>query len=91
MTDRSIPLAGVLGNPISQSKSPKLFRHWLRTYDRPGHYVPIPVVEGDLEQVVRTLPKMGFVGCNVTIPHKLDVLQIADLATDRATLIGEKQ
>jgi len=88
MTDRSIPLAGVLGNPIAHSKSPLLFRHWLKTYDRPGHYVPLPVAEADLEQVVRTLPKMGFVGCNVTIPHKVDVLQIADLATDRATLIG---
>lgn len=88
MTDRSIPLAGVIGNPIVHSKSPKLFRHWLKTYDRRGHYVPMPVQEADLETVIRSLPKMGFVGCNVTIPHKVDVLQIADLATDRATLIG---
>ncbi|WP_375279559.1 shikimate dehydrogenase [Pseudooctadecabacter sp.] len=88
MTDRSIPLAGVIGNPISHSKSPKLFRHWLKTYNRSGYYIPMPVQEGDLETVIRTLPSMGFVGCNVTIPHKVDVLQIADLATDRATLIG---
>lgn len=88
MTDQSIPLAAVLGNPISHSKSPQLFRHWLSKYSRPGHYVPIKVTDDDLEQVVRTLPKMGFVGCNVTIPHKLAVLEIADLATDRATLIG---
>ena len=88
MSDRSIPLAGVLGNPIAHSKSPRLFRHWLNSYDRPGHYIPIKVMEDDLESVIRTLPKMGFVGCNVTIPHKVDVLQLADLATDRATLIG---
>lgn len=88
MTLKSVPLAGVIGNPIAQSKSPILFRHWLKKYGCEGHYIPMPVEEGHLETVIRTLPKMGFVGCNVTIPHKLDVLKIADLATDRATLIG---
>lgn len=88
MTEKTIPLAGVLGHPIVQSKSPLLFRHWLKTYDRAGFYVPIDVSEGDLETVIRTMPKMGFVGCNVTAPHKVAVLEIADLATDRATLIG---
>ena len=83
-----IPLAGVIGNPIGHSKSPKLFAHWLKVYGRAGAYIPIPVVDADLEQVIRTLPKMGFVGCNVTLPHKMAVLDIADLATDRATLIG---
>jgi len=88
MTQKHAPLAGVIGNPISQSKSPILFKHWLKMYGCPGHYIPMPVEEGNLEQVIRTLPKMGFIGCNVTIPHKIDVLKIADLATDRATLIG---
>lgn len=88
MTHKHVPLAGVLGNPISQSKSPTLFNHWFETYGCQGHYIPIPVEERNLERVIRTLPDMGFVGCNVTIPHKLDVLKIADLATDRATLIG---
>lgn len=88
MTDTSIPLAGVIGNPIGHSKSPLLFAHWLKTYARPGAYIPMNVHERDLESVIRTLPKMGFVGCNVTLPHKVAVLEIADLATDRATLIG---
>lgn len=88
MTDLKIPLAAVLGQPIVQSRSPQLFRHWLKTYNRPGHYVPIEVTDADLERVIRTMPKMGFVGCNVTAPHKLAALDIADLATDRATLIG---
>ena len=42
----------------------------------------------NLAEVIRTLPKMGFVGVNVTIPHKESVMKIADLVTDRATLIG---
>ncbi|MGD9862591.1 MAG: shikimate dehydrogenase, partial [Pseudodonghicola sp.] len=40
------------------------------------------------EQVLRTMPKMGFVGCNITIPHKEKVILLADQVTDRATLIG---
>lgn len=88
MTNFTIPIAGVIGNPISQSRSPQLFRHWLKTYNKVGFYIPLHVTEANLENVIRVLPKMGFIGCNVTAPHKVDVLKIADLATDRATLIG---
>lgn len=88
MTDDRIPLAGVIGAPISHSRSPRLFRHWLNHYDVPGHYVPLHVEQSDLERVLRTLPAMGFVGCNVTIPHKEKVLELADVITDRAALIG---
>lgn len=83
-----IPLAGVIGSPIAHSKSPQLHRHWLKTYGIEGYYIPMDVVAQDLEDVVRTLPKMGFVGVNITIPHKEAILSIADLVTDRAILIG---
>jgi shikimate dehydrogenase len=46
------------------------------------------VAPGDLAEVLRMLPKLGFVGVNVTIPHKEAILQIADIVTDRAALIG---
>ena len=83
-----IPLAGVIGSPISHSKSPQLHRHWLKTYGLAGDYIPMDVASNDLKDVLRTLPKAGFVGVNITIPHKETVLEIADLVTDRATLIG---
>ncbi len=84
----NIPLAGVIGSPIAHSKSPQVHRHWLKTYGIAGHYIPMDVNTDNLEQVVRTLPKMGFVGANVTIPHKEKIMSIADLVTDRAILIG---
>lgn len=83
-----IPLAGVIGSPIAHSKSPQVHGHWLRTYAIPGHYIPMDVAQDDLEEVIRMLPKMGFVGINVTLPHKEAVMSIADLVTDRAILIG---
>lgn len=83
-----IPLAGVIGAPIAHSKSPLLHGHWLKTYSLRGFYIPIEVSADNLAQVLHALPKAGFVGVNITIPHKLAVLEIADLVTDRATLIG---
>jgi len=88
MTDKRIPLAGVIGSPIAHSRSPHVHRHWLNTYGIRGHYIPMDVSRDDLENVIRTLPKMGFVGVNITIPHKEAVMGIADKITDRATLIG---
>lgn len=89
MTDHPIiPLAGVLGHPVAHSRSPVLHGYWLRRYGLKGHYIPIDAAPQDLEQVVRMMPRMGFVGANVTIPHKEAMLQIADIITDRAALIG---
>ncbi len=88
MTLPKIPLAGVIGSPIAHSKSPQIHGHWLKTYGIEGYYVPMDVAASDLVDVVRTMPKMGFVGANVTIPHKEAILSIADQVTDRAILIG---
>ncbi|MEO1107344.1 MAG: shikimate dehydrogenase [Pseudomonadota bacterium] len=88
MTDYRVPLAGVIGHPIGHSRSPKLHGHWLKTYGLPGHYIPMDVAPADLETVLRTLPKAGFVGANVTVPHKESALRIADHVSDRATVIG---
>jgi shikimate dehydrogenase len=88
MTTKDIPLAGVIGDPVAHSLSPKLHGHWLSRYGLRGHYIPMRVAQSDLVQVLRTLPLMGFKGVNVTIPHKEHVLSIADSVTDRAALIG---
>ncbi|KQI70090.1 shikimate dehydrogenase [Loktanella sp. 3ANDIMAR09] len=88
MTHPAIPLAGVIGFPIGHSASPRLHKHWLNRYGIAGDYVPLQVSEGSLEAVIRALPQTGFVGANVTIPHKTSVMQIADHLSDRAILVG---
>ncbi len=88
MSENRIPLAGVIGSPIAHSRSPMLHGYWLRRYGLKGFYIPMDVAQIDLRQVLETLPLMGFVGANVTIPHKENVLKIADIVTDRAALIG---
>ena len=88
MSHDKVPLAGVIGSPIAHSKSPQLHAHWLKVNGLKGFYIPMDVASDDLENVLRTMPKMGFVGANVTVPHKEKVMELADLVTDRATLIG---
>ena len=88
MSHAKIPLAGVIGCPIAHSKSPQLHRHWLKSLGISGYYVPMHVEANDLEEILHSLPKAGFVGVNITVPHKERALEIADLVTDRATLIG---
>lgn len=83
-----IPLAGVIGSPVAHSRSPLLHEYWLRRYDVPGFYVPMDIAHTDLKDAARMLPKLGFVGVNVTIPHKELMLSLADLVTDRAAIIG---
>ena len=89
MTDHpKIPLAGVIGHPIAHSKSPALHGFWLRRLGIKGHYIPMDIAPTDLKEALQMLPRMGFVGINVTIPHKEAVLKLADVITDRAALIG---
>jgi shikimate dehydrogenase len=88
MSDVRIPLAGVIGHPIAHSKSPVLHTYWLKVEGIRGHYIPMDIADADLKAALKALPKLGFVGVNVTIPHKERVLGLADLITDRAALIG---
>lgn len=88
MTDNNIPIAGVIGDPIAHSRSPQLHGHWLKRYGLRGHYVPLHVTAETLKPTLDLLPKIGFVGLNVTIPHKEAVIELADIVTDRAALMG---
>lgn len=83
-----IPLAGVIGHPVGHSKSPRLHGHWLSHYGIAGHYVPLDVHPDDLAMVLKALPKAGFRGVNITLPHKEAALDLATSVSDRAARIG---
>lgn len=81
-------LAGVVGYPIAHSRSPLMHNYWLRRYGVNGYYIPISLSAADFVSGIRSLPKLGFKGVNITIPHKVTMLGLADSVTDRAALIG---
>ena len=88
MNESSRIQACVIGYPIAHSRSLRLHGFWLQRYGIAGHYMPLPVRAEHLADVLRVLPRAGFVGVNVTIPHKEAVLALADAVSDRAALIG---
>jgi len=81
-------LAGVIGWPVEHSLSPRLHGHWLYRYGIDGAYMALPVRPEHAAEVLHTLPRMGFAGTNVTVPHKETALAVVDQATDTARRIG---
>jgi shikimate dehydrogenase len=63
-------LAGVMGWPVAQSRSPMLHNYWFKQHNLAGTYVPLAVKPEDIETALRGLPALGFSGVNITIPHK---------------------
>ena len=80
---------GVLGWPVAHSRSPAMQRAALRAAGLDGwSYQLLPVPPELFDETVRALPAAGFVGANVTIPHKEAALALADSATPLARTIG---
>ena len=81
-------LAGVMGWPVMHSRSPRLHNAWLKRFGIAGYYAPLPVEPGKVEAALRALPALNFAGCNVTLPHKQEIVRIADHVDPAARAIG---
>jgi shikimate dehydrogenase len=81
-------LAGVMGDPVMHSRSPKLHNYWLVRYGLTGTYVPLAITKGRLPAALRALAPLGFAGCNLTIPHKQAALDLVDKLDPLARRIG---
>lgn len=80
----------MLGQPIAHSRSPAMHNAALAELGLAGEwsYEAIEVSPEDFEARVRAMPGEGFVGANITVPHKLAALELADVASDAAVQIG---
>jgi len=77
MTVTKAPAACLIGWPAAHSRSPLIHHYWLRTLGIAGGYVIEAVPPDDLRDFVLRLSLRGFVGANVTIPHKEGVLELS--------------
>ena len=82
------PRAFVCGHPVKHSRSPKIHGHWLKTLGIAGSYEAIDVAPHDFADFLTSLEKRGFVGGNVTIPHKEMALTLVDRLEPSAEEIG---
>jgi shikimate dehydrogenase len=81
-------VAGIMGWPVSHSRSPRLHGFWLQRHGIDGTYVPLPIRPEDFETAVRGLAAAGFAGANVTIPHKLAAFAVCDTVDATARRAG---
>jgi len=80
---------GVCGWPVAHSRSPQMHNAALAQLGlTQWRYQKLPVPPQLFKETVRALPRAGFRGINVTIPHKEQALELADRATETATAIG---
>lgn len=82
------PRACVMGHPVAHSRSPKLHTFWLKTLGIPGAYELADVTEQDFPTFIRDLRARGYVGGNVTVPHKEAAFRAVSRRDDAANAIG---
>ena len=79
--------ACVIGWPAKHSRSPKLHGYWIKKYGLDGDYRIEEVTAEDFPAFIKNLAGHGYVGCNITMPHKDAAFQLS-VPDDRAKGIG---
>lgn len=88
---RERPFACIVGWPVSHSRSPALHGFWLKQHGIDGHYGRLPVQprRDALEELVAFLKRTPNArGCNLTLPHKIDIMPLLDRVHPGAARIG---
>jgi shikimate dehydrogenase len=81
-------LAGVLGMPVFQSRSPIIHNYWIKKHGLKGAYGHFPVRIENVEAALRGLSALGLAGCSITAPHKQIAMKLMDKLDPVAKRIG---
>ena len=85
------PFAAIVGWPVEHSRSPALHGFWLKQHGISGHYGRLPVEpkRAALEELIAFLKRTPNArGCNLTLPHKVDIMPLLDRIHPDAERIG---
>ncbi len=78
----------VLGDPVAHSRSPAFQNAALRAADIDAQYVGVHIKPDELETALRALPEQGFLGANITVPHKTAARAFMDDVGPAVALAG---
>lgn len=78
---------GLIGHPVSHSKSPVIHNYWISKYNLSGEFKAIDISPDNLKSDVQKLIDDGYAGFNVTTPHKQDIFDLCDEVDDTAKAI----
>jgi shikimate dehydrogenase len=82
------PRLAVIGHPVAHSRSPQMHDAALRAAGIDASYIRVDLTEEELRPGLETLGRLGFLGVNVTIPHKTAILSLMDQVDPLAARIG---
>jgi shikimate dehydrogenase len=81
-------VVGIMGDPVEHSLSPPMHNAAFQELKLDYVYVPFHVKRGNLALAMEGARKMGIKGLNLTIPHKIEVINYLDEVDEVAKLIG---
>ncbi len=80
---------GIIGWPVDHSRSPLIHNRWLAAHNIAAHYERCPIDPADdFRTHLEGLAEQGFVGANVTIPHKQNAFAAMDTLDSTAEKLG---
>ncbi len=88
MLKGSTKIVGLIGNPVSHSLSPAMHNTAFHAMQMDWNYIPLHVHPENLEDAVKGVRSLGFLGVNVTVPYKEEVLRFLDGVSHEAECIG---
>jgi shikimate dehydrogenase len=88
MISGAAKLAGVAGWPVGHSLSPALHGYWIAEHKLDAAYVPLAIAPENFADTFKALPKLGFRGLNVTLPHKETAFRLVDARDEAAEATG---
>ena len=88
MNISSTPKACIIGWPVKHSRSPIIHNYWLQQLSIPGSYEQAEVHPDQFSTFVKNLSGNGFIGANVTVPHKEAAITLGERVSPAARAIG---
>jgi shikimate dehydrogenase len=82
-------ILAVIGSPVSHSASPPMHQPALDELGIEGRYIKLEVPVGRVAEALQYLLDLGFVGANVTVPHKFAALDACHQVDEAARQIGD--
>jgi len=83
--DKPAKLA-VIGHPIAHSASPRMHQAALDAAGIDARYIRLDIEPGQVAEAFARMRALGFVGCNVTVPHKLEAMDCCEVHPEARAL-----
>lgn len=80
--------AFVTGWPVKHSRSPLIHQYWLKKYGLAGNYIKHPCAAEEFSTFLTSLADIGYVGGNVTVPHKETAFELVERTDSLADALG---